>query len=344
MLTICIIEGHNSKHLEKCKESISKNTSSIYRLEVFKEKDTRELTLNTILSALPDKDLIIAADDIVFTRDWDKALNDQWNDNRIIGFSMLYPETNIIQNRGYRLISIDDNVSSDALDNRLKKDDVVNFDYRNCQTITGCFQAIPSKVIKEIPEFPLEGRNRLGELLYHSIAIRKGFEVGVLGHYLEHHAISTKNNPNHDLASESYLKEKSIWQDAVIQFNLNDFVEERISREIDQNIIDWLKEPCVIYGAGTITEFIGSKLGLESHIICSGLKEEEGLMICNQKIRFKRNVNWSNFKRVLIAVNGREKIISEDILQLAPHIKICAVNTNKSKSLSRYELVNINEL
>ena len=75
---------------------------------------------------------------------------------------------------------------------------------------------------------------------------------------------------NHDLASESYLKEKSIWQDAVIQFNLNDFVEERISREIDQNIIDWLKEPCVIYGAGTITEFIGSKLGLESHIICSG--------------------------------------------------------------------------
>ena len=52
-------------------------------------------------------------------------------------------------------------------------------------------------------------------------------------------------------------------------------------------------------------------------------------MICNQK-------NWSLkemligqiLKEVLIAVNGREKIISEDILQLAPHIKICAVNTN----------------
>ena len=67
-------------------------------------------------------------------------------------------------------------------------------------------------------------------------------------------------------------------------------------------------------------------------------------MICNHEIKFKRNVNWSNFERVLIAVNGREKIISEDILELAPHIKIAAVTTNKSKSLSRYELVNINEL
>lgn len=344
MLTICIIEGHNSEHLGKCIESISKNTTSIYSLEFFKEEDTREHTLNTILSSMPDRDIIIAADDIVFTRDWDKALNEHWNDNRIIGFSMLYPETNIIQNRGYRLISIEDDVSSDALDNGLDKDDVVNFHYRNCQTITGCFQAIPSKIIKEIPKFPLEGRNRLGELLYHSIAIRKGFEVGVLGHYLEHHAISTKNNPNHELASESYLREKSIWQDAAIQFKLNEFVEERISREIDQNIIDWLKKPCVIYGAGSITEYIGSKLDLESHIICSGLNEEEGLVICNHEIKFKRNVNWSNFERVLIAVNGREKIISEDILELAPHIKIAAVTTNKSKSLSRYELVNINEL
>ena len=164
------------------------------------------------MGELPNQDLIIAADDIVFTRDWDKALKKHWNSNGILGFSMLYPKTNLIQNRVCRLISIEDDVASDALDKGLKKDDVDNFDYRNCQTITGCFQAIPSKIIKAIPEFPLEGRNRLGELLYHSLAIRKGFEVGVLGHYLEHHAISTKNNPNHDLASESYLKEKNIWR------------------------------------------------------------------------------------------------------------------------------------
>lgn len=342
MLTICIIESHYSEHLEKCVESISKNTISNYTLKVFKEKETREHTLNTILGELPNQDLIIAADDIVFTKGWDKALKKHWNSNRIVGFSMLYPKTNLIQNRGYRLISIEDDVASDALDKGLSKDDVDNFDYRDCLTITGCFQAIPSKIIKAIPEFPLEGRNRLGELLYHSLAIRKGFEVGVLGHFLEHYAISTKNNPNNDLASESYLKEKNIWEEATTQFNLNDFVEERINREIDQNLIDWLKKPCVIYGAGTITEFIGSKFSLESHTICSGLKEEDGLIICNQEIIYKEDVNWLNFERVLITVEGRETVISNDILKLAPHIKISAVVVSKYESLNKYELLNVN--
>ena len=54
-------------------------------------------------------------------------------------------------------------------------------------------------------------------------------------------------------------------------------------------------------------------------------------------------VNWSNFERVLIAVEGREEVISEDILELAPHIKISAVIIDKSQSLNRYELVNINK-
>jgi len=342
MLRICIIESHYSEHLEKCVESIGKNTSSNYTLKIFKEEETREHTLNTILGDLPNQDLIIAADDIVFTKGWDKALKKHWNSNRILGFSMLYPKTNLIQNRGYRLISIEDDVASDALDKGLSKDDVDYFDYRDCLTITGCFQAIPSKIIKAIPEFPLEGRNRLGELLYHSLAIRKGFEVGVLGHFLEHYAISTKNNPNSDLASESYLKEKNIWKEATTQFNLNDFVEERINREIDQKLIDWLKKSCVIYGAGTITEFIGSKFNLESHTICSGLKEEDGLIICNQEIIYKEDVNWLNFERVLITVEGREKVISKDILKLAPHIKISAVVVSKYESLNKYELLNVN--
>ena len=67
MLTICIIEGHDSEHLEECIESVSKNTASNYTLEVFKEEETREKTLNTILNVLPNRDLIIASDDIVFT-------------------------------------------------------------------------------------------------------------------------------------------------------------------------------------------------------------------------------------------------------------------------------------
>ena len=32
-----------------------------------------------------------------------------------------------------------------------------------------------------------------------------------------------------------------------------------IQAKIDQKLIDWLKKSCVIFGAGTITEFIGSK-------------------------------------------------------------------------------------
>ena len=338
MLTICIIEGHNSEHLNICLDSISKNTSSPYALKVFKEENTREQTLNTVLNDLPNQDLIIAADDIVFTSDWDKNLLNHWNENRILGFSMLYPKSKIIQNRGYRIISIDDVIASEALDNGLDKDEVNPFSMRQCQSITGCFQAIPSKIINAIPKFPLEGRNRLGELLYHSLAIRKGFEVVVLGHFMEHYAVSTKKNPNQKLRSESYLSEKSIWKDATEQFKLNDFAEVKIQREIDQELIDWLNDPCVMYGAGTITEFISANVSFEAHTLCSGLKEEDGKELNGKLIKYKDDIEWLNCQKLLITVQGKEKMILKDVLNLASHLEVCAIFIEKTPSVYRYKL------
>ena len=52
-------------------------------------------------------DLVVVADDVVFTKGWDQALLAHWQENRILGFSMTYPGGEIIQDRGYGLISID---------------------------------------------------------------------------------------------------------------------------------------------------------------------------------------------------------------------------------------------
>jgi len=336
MLTICIIESHSSEHFEECLDSLRKYTKSSYELKVFKEGDSREKTLNAILADLPGQDLVIVADDILFTAGWDDELAANWKENRIVGFSMLYPATPVIQNRGYRLVSIDGVVSSEALDKGRNKRDVSPFTYRACTTVTGCFQAIPANIARTITEFPLEGENRLGELLYHSIAISKGFEVGVLGHFLEHYGTSTKQNPDVKLKSESYLLERILWKQATEQFGLDELAEVKIRRELDPELASWLLAGGVIYGAGTITEFLGKKESLQAHILCSGLEEEEGMSLDEMVIRYKGNVDWSNVHKALITVEGKEEVIAKDIAMMAPHVEVFSVIIDKTESVHRY--------
>jgi len=343
MLTICIIESHKSPFINECLESLRTNTQVPYNLKIFPEMGSRESTLNSILVELPEKDLVLVADDILFTKGWDEVLTAHWKSDRILGFSMLYPGSETIQDRGYRLVSIDGIVSSEAVDRGLKASAVEPFDYEARATVTGCFQAIPSAVSKVLNQFPLEGQNRLGELLYHSLALREGFEVGVLGHFLEHHGKSTKQNPDIKLRSESYLLEKELWAGVTKDFDLSELASVQIHREIDQDLINWFNTPGLIYGAGTIAEFLGSKVDLNSYILCSGLAEENGMELLGKKVTYKDNVDWATISRILITVEGKEDVISRDLRKLAPQADIYAVEIRKTKCTHNFGIRSINE-
>lgn len=336
MLNICIIESHQSQYIHNCLESLRLNTLTPFYLRIFQEGDSREITLNKILADMSGKDIVVVADDIIFTKGWDQALLAHWTENRILGFSMAYPGGEIIQDRGYRLISIDGDVRTEAIDRGLRVESVEPFEYEARTSMTGCFQAIPAAVAKDLNKFPLEGSNRLGELLYHSLAIRRGIEVGVVGHLLEHHALSTKNNPNRRLSSESYLYEKGIWQRVVHTFHLGGLASAWVTRKVDQDLYTWLSAPALIYGAGTITEFLASKTDMSTHILCSGLPEEDGAKLLGHAVSYKDNVNWKCISRVLITVEGKERLIAKDLRSLAPTIEIRAVRIRREAETHFY--------
>jgi len=341
MLKICIIESHQSPFIENCIESLRLNTQIPFDLKLFKEGESRESTLNNVLSEMAGMDILVVADDILFTKGWDQALLTHWKENRILGFSMTYPGGEIIQDRGYRLISIDGVVRSDAIDRGLKVKSVSPFEYEPRTSMTGCFQAIPASVSRRLNQFPLEGSNRLGELLYHSIAIKQGFEVGVVGHFLEHHAKSTKQNPNKKLSSESYLYEKDLWTKVTQDFRLDELITTEITREISQHLNDWFDMPGLIYGAGTITEFLASRNDIKLHHLCSGLLEEDGIKFLGNSISYKDNIDWTITKRVLITVEGKEEFIAQDLKNFSQNITIHAVKIIRTEDVHYYDIFEI---
>mgnify|MGYP001197384957 FL=1 len=341
MLKICIIESYQSPFIENCLESLRLNTQILFDLKLFQEGESRESTLNNILSEMTGIDILVVADDILFTKGWDQALLAHWKENRILGFSMTYPGGEIIQDRGYRLVSIDGIVRSEAIDRGLKVASVTPFEYESRTSMTGCFQAIPASVSKTLNQFPLEGSNRLGELLYHSLAIKKGIEVGVVGHFLEHYAKSTKQNPNKKLSSESYLYEKDLWTQVTQDFRLDELTSVEITREIEQDLYDWFNLPGLIYGAGTITEFLAYKNDIKTHHLCSGLPEEDGMNFLGKSISHKDNIDWTNIKRVLITVEGKEELISRDLKNFSSNINIHAVKIRRTENVHYYDIFEI---
>ena len=341
MLKICIIESYQSPFIENCLESLRLNTQISFDLKLFQEGESREITLNNILSEMTGIDILVVADDVLFTKGWDQALLAHWKENRILGFSMTYPGGEIIQDRGYRLISIDGIVRSEAIDRGLKVASVTPFEYESRTSMTGCFQAIPASVSKSLNQFPLEGSNRLGELLYHSLAIKKGIEVGVVGHFLEHPAKSSKQNPNNKLSSESYLYEKDLWTQVTQDFRLDELTSVEITREIEQDLYDWFNLPGLIYGAGTTTEFLAYNNDIKSHHLCSGLPEEDGMKFLGKSISHKDNIDWKNIKRVLITVEGKEGLISRDLKNFSSNINIHAVKIRKTENVHYYDIFEI---
>lgn len=329
-MNLAIINSGQKDLLQKCVGSLIDTVEAIeFDIHIIKEKEYREVTLNTIFKRYGYEDLLIFGDDIIFAEGWLEFLMTNRDKGDIIGFSMLYPGTNKVQDTGYDLVSIDNEVSLKPQNRGKKVDNIEKFILRECDSLNGCALYIKKSVIDEIPAVSLEGMNRWGEFLYINEAKKKGFKIVVLGHYLYHYGKSTKVNPDKLLSSESYLLEKNIWKSIVdkyidkYQIKIN--IKKVLSDEL-KNIILSTKR-ILFYGAGTVSEFIyeklHSKIDLKSVDFCSGLQEEEGKDFYNKKIIFYENIQFKNYDIVIITVFQKER----EIFKL---IKDC-IDTKKQK-------------
>lgn len=315
-MNVAIINSEQKDLLQKCISSLIDTVETIgFDIHIIKEEEYREVTLNTILKKYGGEDILIFGDDIIFTKGWFEFLMANRDKGNIIGFSMLYPGTDKVQDTGYDLVSIDNEISLKPQNRGKGVDDIEKFVFRQCASVNGCALYIKKAVIEKIPEVPLEGVNRWGEFLYMNEAHKLGFKIVVLGHYLQHHGKSTKINPNKKLSSESYLLERDIWSSIVDKYidkyRIKVYIKKVLSHELKNTTLS--NKRILFYGAGTVSEFIYEKLhdglDLKSIDFCSGLQEEEGKSFCNKKIIFYKNVDFKNYGIIIITVFQKEREI-----------------------------------
>ena len=288
-------------------------------LSIVLEEETREETLNTILSMRDnERDLMIIADDVIFTPGWDTALKTHYGKGDIIGFSMVDADSGLLQDFGYDFILVDGQLSYRGLykHNKISSTELPAF--RQCSSITGCAMFIKSFVFDSVKKFPLEGANRWGELLFCHLAMRAGFSTIVLSAHLIHSGISTKQNTKIKYNSLSWQIEKDLWSVAVEKYLYDVIPSEIVSNVIDSNLIEKINSSknCLIYGAGTVANTILESIANTENIeICSGLAEEVGLTILGKKILDVRNVNAPIYSCIIISAIGYENQIIEKYFQ-----------------------------
>lgn len=315
---LIIINSGQKEFLRKCIDSLIDTTDGMnFDLRIIKEGKYREATLSKILKDYNDQDILIFGDDIIFTPGWFESLVANMGKGDIIGFSMLYPDTDIVQDTGYDLVAIDGEIFLKPQNRGKKKNEIEKFNNRECDALNGCAMFIKNRVIKKIAEFPKEGKNRWGEFLYANEAKNKGFRVIVLDHYLYHYGVSTKVNPDKSFSSESYLAEKELWSDIVKKYINKDRIKIRCQRKLSDKLREILsrEKNILFYGAGTVTKFIYENLEeilSQKHVdICSGLPEEEKKPFCGKKLLYSSNVEFDKYGIIIITVFQKEKKIFE---------------------------------
>jgi len=315
-MNLIIINSGQKFFLKNCLNSLINTTNLVnFDIHVIKEREYREVTFNTILKGYDSQDILIFGDDIVFTKGWFEFLTANKKNGDIIGFSMLYPGTDKVQDTGYDLVRIDNEIILKPKNRGEKKEKIKKFNFRECDSSSGCALFIKKNVAEKIRSTPVDGMNRWGEFLYMNEAKKKGFKVIVLGHYLYHHGKSTKINPNKLLSSESYMLEQKMWKKIVKQYINKEQIKIQLKKVLSKKIRSILlsKKKILFYGAGTISEFIlkelKSELDLRFVDICSGLSEEKEKIFCGKRISFYKNVDFSNYDIVIVSVLQKEKVI-----------------------------------
>ena len=345
MLNIIVIDSSQPLFLDNFSKSLKDTLSSeYYSLSIEKEDDFREKTLNNILEKNKYCDILIFADDVILTHNWYTALKNNRENGDIIGFSNLYPNTTTIQDTGYDLVMVDDNVTTKARNRGKDVKSIKSFNFSQCDAVMGCAMYIKREVIRKIKRFSLFGYNRWGEIIFCHEAKKQGFEVAVLGHFLYHYGKSTKINPVVSYSSDSYLYEKRMWDQIVKKYINKDVIKYTFHRVISKKFYDIIgkSESILLYGAGTVTEFIikkiiGSKY-LNNIKICSGINEEDGLNFYGIKINHIENVNFTEFGIIIITVIGKHNEIIDSIKNKISNADIYYVTEITNKQLIEYDI------
>lgn len=315
-----MIEALGGEFKNKTLNSFSKTFKNfkLSNISIIKEQETREKTLNYILKKRDvKKDIFIFVDDIIFLDGWHKSLNVYSNDGLIIGFSMLKPGGKFIQDFGYDVIKLDGVLSSHGLYKGDLADKKKLPPFRKCSAICGCAMWIGKKVLQNVDQFPLDGKNRWGEMIYSNLARRKGFETIVLGSHLIHYGSSTKQKDDPLLNSNSWIIEKDMWNsisskyfhDAPIAKNLN----SRFSPEFS-NIIKAYKK-LLIYGCGTVSDIVTKSFRNDIDAdYASSLPEEIGKKFHGKIVKNFNKIDFLNYSKIFISAVGYEK----EIINLVP--------------------------
>jgi hypothetical protein len=329
-MRIIIIDSGQPAFLTACMESFRATAGELCAPTIVAEKGRREATLNYILSTWGGEDMCIFSDDIIFTPGWYQALERNMSAADIIGFSMLYPASDIVQDRGYELAEVNGEIELAARDRGKARQEVPSFEYAAADAVNGCALFLKGRVTKDIPSILPGGANRWEEFIYLTQARRKGYTIAVLEHYLYHHGKSTKAHPDKQLSSESHLIEQPLWQDMVRQYVDPAWVCQQKHWVMDPALRALLLNGNLfLYGAGVVSFFLLNELsregGAASLRVCSGLPEEYGMELLGKHIESWENIGSVQTSSILITVRGKEQ-------------EICALLRGKFKNIPCYEV------
>lgn len=321
-MNIVIVNALGNRTVDRCLKSLYgtiEQTECSFDLYVLRELEFREETLNRALGIVPPgEDILFVGDDIVFRSGWFEALKKGREHYDIVGMSMVYPDSDIIQDRGYDLVQDTHRVYLEPRDRGKLLRDVKPFESRQVDAVCGCFLYVSSKVLHEVRSFSEKGRNRWGEFVYICEARKMGFRAGVMGAYLEHGGISTKSNKNIELRSKSYHYEKEIWRDIVRTYVQSDWVQQKREYSVDKSLISNLEKTpgrVLVYGVGIIAEEIMRSLNNESIDIefCSGLEEEEGMVFWGKKVLKAKASDYDRFDWIIVTPGNIARSLSKEI-------------------------------
>lgn len=279
-----------------------------FNIVIINELETRETTLNKIVKMKNlNNDLLIVADDIIFIGDWYKSLQNNLLHGDILGFTMITPKKNKIHNNGFDLIKVDNKLTylphmhSESIDKRVEV-------YRECDAIVGCAMYIKNDVLKKVKEFPKDGYNRWGELLFSAIAKQNKFKTIVLGHKLFHYSISSKQKKDVQLSSMSWLIEDKLWREVAKKY-LNTLknipmYNNRISQELKSFF--YQNKNILIYGCGTVTDIILKNIDSSNVEVASGLLEEIGVEFNTLIVKDVNLIHLDKYQFIVIGAIGYE--------------------------------------
>ena len=288
-----------------------------FNIHLVNERRFREESLNEGIRFVKDRDVLILGDDIILTDGWFEELVKHRDKGDIIGFSTLYPDSDIIENTGYDLVKVDERIVLEARNRGKKLEEVECFDYSYCDSICGCTMFIDKRVLRKISHFSLDGQNRWGEFIFTQQAKKLGFRVIVLGHFLFHSGDSTKQNEKLRYSSISYHIEKNIWQHICEKYVDEKAIKYVYKSVLSDNFIELLKSDgkLLIYGIGSIAELIAKVSNLKRIDFCTGLREEVGLKFFGKETLWFEDVDFSLYRGIIISTLNRPDQIYKKIVE-----------------------------